>query len=211
MSSVIVTKKVYDVHGDDFQLVIKLEKTSGLFYTRVPNKMARWMKKGNNFRVEDDTLKGVLDQLKNLIKIRERAILKDHKEKVIVYKMAYNGDFKYKAGTKSIPVAKKDLRQDLETGIGFAFKVLYKYRYKDRTIYKTVPSKRGGLSYTFQVEGDWKEIPWSTEREKFFGSLTLDFQSVVEQLDRIFRFGKKSYIAKAIDKNEVNIFKRRAA
>jgi len=110
MNSVIVTKKFYEVHGNEFEIIIKLDRGSGYFYARVPNKMARWFKKGNNFKVEDDTLKGVMDQMKNLIQIRERQILRDHKEKVIIYKMAYNGNFKYLAGTKAIPIAKRELR-----------------------------------------------------------------------------------------------------
>jgi len=205
------TDAYYEVLGDRFKVSIHIDEETGEFSAKLPPKFCRFLKKPTGYTIQDDSLRGVKEQIKQHIHIRENQLLENNKEKVIVYQVFYNGDFKYSAdkeGKKKIPVKRSDLNEDIDIGVGFKYQVLIKCRYKDRVVYKTVPHGKSRISVPVKMPKDFREVPWTKKREKFFASLEKDFQKLIEKLDRVFRFQKKSHIISMIDGGDIDIFKK---
>lgn len=205
----------YEILGDTFEISINFDPKTGEFWTQLPNKFCKFLTRPSKFKVEDDSIRGIKEQLKQLIQIQERKLFISNREKVIIFRPFYNGNFKYEVrqGTKDkkkkeVSINSQDLNDAAAVGVGFTFEVLYKFNYKNRIMYKTVPKGRNGISLPAKVEEGYREIPWNEKREKFFKTLESDFQLVIERLDRIFRFQKKSYLATMIDAGDINIFKK---
>lgn len=151
-------------------------------------------------RFDNETYQGLINDVEKIIKSYEELNMEETREKFIVYKINLQGDLTPELSGDDKRSRRFDDLDKFRSGIGIGFTVswhtVWKYTLGDRERYTWY--QEGGSDVGHMLS-DYKEMPWTREREAWFEDLDNSVLNLMDKVDTFLRQPKPEVLMLKID------------